>query len=341
MVGEFPALDVIYSFLFLIPGFLSFKIVSFFKAHQEPLDSFEKTAWSLLASGIALSGSYLIVGASKDKFPANINPVLFARLFTYSLILSFVVGIFTTIIYKKYIEYNPHTPRGNAWQYLAIQTPSEKVRVSIITQENIELAGSVTFFGTLGKNDILINDPVVVKRGQDINGENMPGEEGEIKVKDSGEKIRMIKKGRAAYVPEEEIARLYLLSPLSHSGEGVTFLGVLKRKKSLRQYLLYKFGRESDEQNGKDDHDSSNKQLDTQSNSSMINIFWNNFSVDTRDTDMQIGMGIMFILLSVISGVILFTAPFFPTLGPFVSWSFASALVSGIFTIIFIHIYSN
>ncbi|WP_247730675.1 hypothetical protein [Halovivax limisalsi] len=57
---EFPdlAVNLIYSVLCLVPGFLSLQVVRALTDRERELSEFEKTTWSLLGSGLSLSLLY-------------------------------------------------------------------------------------------------------------------------------------------------------------------------------------------------------------------------------------------------------------------------------------------
>lgn len=231
---EVPTLDIVYTFLFLLPGFLTFKIIAFFKAHPRSYDTFEKTAWSLLMSGISLSISYILVFGT-DIPTTTVNPLQLIDLFGWSLTAAFLLGISGTVLYKKWIEPDPHTPRSNAWESLDVNA-EPPIRISVLTNEGTEIGGKAMYIGSVTNNDLLLYKPRIIRRG-DKRVVESDENDGTTTVKEVDRIIRTERRGEAVYIPESNIARAFVHTDIRRAGTRHTLIGVLKGKSSLLSYL--------------------------------------------------------------------------------------------------------
>lgn len=74
----FPELatNLIYSVLCLVPGFITLQAAQFSSSYHFDLDQFDKTTWSLVASGLSLSILYLLYVVWANLFTGRLTLIV-------------------------------------------------------------------------------------------------------------------------------------------------------------------------------------------------------------------------------------------------------------------------
>ena len=98
----FPELatNVIYSVLCLVPGFITLQVAQFSSRYRFDLDQFDKTTWSLVASGLSLSILYFLyvvwANLSTGKFtlivPIDLQWTELVAVYPILVLLAAVIG---------------------------------------------------------------------------------------------------------------------------------------------------------------------------------------------------------------------------------------------------------
>lgn len=110
----FPELatNVIYSVLCLVPGFITLKTAQFSSSYRFDLDQFDKTTWSLVASGLSLSVLYFLyvawVNLSTGRFSLFVSIDLqWTELVAVYPILVFIAAVIGYITGRMVDRFRP------------------------------------------------------------------------------------------------------------------------------------------------------------------------------------------------------------------------------------------
>ena len=155
--------DVVYGLLFLAPGYLSFKLAAVQRDHPRTYDAVEKTAWSLLASGVSLSFAGLLVPVPLADTPIPWDVLASAFLLTSGIAV--VVGLVTGFSVRRWYDPSKYRLRHNAWEH-ADSSSVTPITVNVKTSSRGEIVGNVRYMGTVSKNDLLLKFPHAIERDE-------------------------------------------------------------------------------------------------------------------------------------------------------------------------------
>lgn len=194
MVLGVDTLDIIFTFLFLVPGFLTFIIAKYLGKITSGFDKFDKTIYTLIASGSAISifvgGHIMIYGQAP---PTEITEDLLweaaAAYFALIAIASVQGGLIGLGI--DYIIFSDQDIyRDPVWTliFADIEEPAE---VRVVTQNGHELHGYVDLYDFPHQSkDIFLRFPQLILR-----------EDGSI--------VKKVSIGNSLYIGENSISHIY------------------------------------------------------------------------------------------------------------------------------------
>lgn|GEM_PF-2767025 len=204
MVGYF---DLVYGLLFLVPGYLTYWAVVQQQNLPRAHDASEKTVWSLLGSGVALSavGLFVSVPLVEEPVPWQTLATTFLLTATVALAIGLTVGFLLNrfgirldgFLSERFGYSFPL--RHNAWEHIDFWGAAKSKRgergvlLSVKTTRGEEFLGRTNYLGTIADNDLLLSDPHWIDRDDDW-----------------GEHTRIELAGDHLYVPENEIAHLQI-----------------------------------------------------------------------------------------------------------------------------------
>lgn len=197
-----PLIDLVYAFFILVPGFVTYRIGRYIGKVTVEVDRFNKTAYTLVSSGIALS---LLVLIYAIVFSQPLESVVTAEYtlgelgFAYLILLGiasvngYIAGWFIVNILKDGIQ----TRREKTWEIL-LDSAERPIEARVVTTEGREIHGYVNVYDTQGHGkDMLLEYPQKIIRD----------ENGEIR-----EKISI---GDYTYVIEGDISHIYIESEVN------------------------------------------------------------------------------------------------------------------------------
>lgn len=201
MLFGIPIVELFFSFLFLIPGFLTYKIGRHYGKITVPTDRFNKTVYSLIASGSSIAiVVILFVLLSGTRF--GDLPMSDLSLFQLSLGYLCVLGVASIqglgigLIFDGYLRSDFEDRRERVWK-LTFDGAEQPIEAHVFTQNGIEIHGYVKIYDSVGHGkDILIEYPVKILRHDDrvVNKTNL---------------------GNYAFVSEQEISHIHFEGELN------------------------------------------------------------------------------------------------------------------------------
>ncbi|MFC7046726.1 hypothetical protein ACFQH6_16110 [Halobacteriaceae archaeon GCM10025711] len=114
------AVNLIYTVLCLVPGFVSLKTASYVTGHGREFDQFDKSAWCLIGSGASLSLLYfayvawvgLATGRLSLVVPVDIKWVELVAVYPVLLVVAAVVGLLSGRLLERYLGPTATTPEA-------------------------------------------------------------------------------------------------------------------------------------------------------------------------------------------------------------------------------------
>jgi hypothetical protein len=100
------AANLIYTVLCLVPGFVSLQTATFAAGVDPELSEFEKSTWSLVGSGVALSASYFLyalwMGVATGEFrlirPIDLGWIELVAAYPVLLVVAVLVGVGSAVV---------------------------------------------------------------------------------------------------------------------------------------------------------------------------------------------------------------------------------------------------
>ncbi|WP_222919099.1 DUF6338 family protein [Natrinema sp. SYSU A 869] len=238
---QFPALDLLYAFFFLLPGFLSLKTALYSsQSLSGTTDEFEKTAWSLLASGTVLSVLFVLFFVSMfgrlrlaSLGITETGPVFSTSwgLLASGYLIALLLGVALGYAFGKGCDKLVESPgrgtktRDNAWEYFlrnSIQEenrehhPEPRVQLRVKLHNGTEIAGYRSYAGDT-HGDLLIGAPHLITE------DSVRAFEGEHARWSELDKTKL---GKYVYLPQESIDYVISESAIEEPG-----------RKSIRQLI--------------------------------------------------------------------------------------------------------
>lgn len=209
--------DFVYAFLFLVPGYVSYKIALQYCANENEHSEFEKIAWSLLGSGISISIFVVLfallapaVGATPTSDLSNVGVGTLAGSYLVILVIAAAVGRVGAYGYDNVLQGGINVIKGNSWSRFSelvhkrSLTKNGAVSVQVVTKDGTVFEGFSKIRGTT-QRDMLLMVPVY----------------------DGGEDEATFSHFRYVYLPEDEIRRVETdedvlsLGPASQPADGM------------------------------------------------------------------------------------------------------------------------
>jgi hypothetical protein len=190
--------DFVYAFLFLVPGYVSYKVALQYCANENEHSEFEKIAWSLLGSGISISVLVVLfalfapaVGASSTSDLSSVGAGTLAGSYLAILVIAAVVGRVGAYGYDNVLQGGINVVKGNSWSRFSEMvhqrslTKNGAVSVQVVTKDGAVFEGFSKIRGTT-QRDMLLMVPVY----------------------DEGADGAAFSHFRYVYLPEDEIRRV-------------------------------------------------------------------------------------------------------------------------------------
>ncbi|WP_135829415.1 MULTISPECIES: DUF6338 family protein [Halobacteriales] len=164
MVFSLPVLDLLFAFLFLVPGFLTYRLARHFGKITVQTDSFNKTAYALIASGAAISITWIVATLLFDTpFSALIQVELsvfqLAWFYLGVLGVSGFQGVVVGLAVDRGLRRNHRDMRERVWT-LAFNGADQPIEARVVTVGGDEIHGFVQSWDSVGHGkDILLKYP--------------------------------------------------------------------------------------------------------------------------------------------------------------------------------------
>lgn len=177
MVFNPPVVDLLFAFLFLVPGFISYRLARHFGKITVQSDSFNKTAYSLVFSGIAISITWVLASTISDvAFTAIINdalsPLQWAVVYLGVIGVSAGQGIVLGLVVDRGLRRNHQDSRRRVWT-MAFNGAEQPIEARIVTKNGDRLHGFVQSWDSVGHGrDVLLRYPRKLKEDLEEVGEN-------------------------------------------------------------------------------------------------------------------------------------------------------------------------
>jgi hypothetical protein len=194
-----PLIDLVYAFFILVPGFVTYRIGRYVGKVTVEVDRFNKTAYTLVSSGIALS---LLILTYAIAFRQPLESVVTAEYTLGELGLAYLIllgiasvnGCAAGWFIDNRLKDGLQTRREKTWEIM-LDSAERPIEARVVTTEGREIHGYVNVYDTQdhGK-DVLLEYPQKIIRD----------ENGEIR-----EKISI---GDYAYVNEGDMSHIYIES---------------------------------------------------------------------------------------------------------------------------------
>lgn len=193
---DFSVGDIVFLFLFLVPGFLSLRTFIHVAKITETYDNIEKLAYILVGSGVSIA----IIVLTYSLFSSVVVTVEVIQNFSLSqmsvgyiihIILTPVLGYIGGRGYNSLIEPSERRSRSEAWDITFNDSP-EETEVWVKTIDGREIRGLVDWYGTsTGSRDLLLKYPEWVLR------------------EENGEISELINMGEQVFIHEQDISQIY------------------------------------------------------------------------------------------------------------------------------------
>ena len=193
------SLELVLSFLTLLPGFLTFKVFLHVSKSSRTYDKFETTTWSLLGSGASIAVVGLVIVwlsryANLLDVPTGAEitwefvAALYPGLLVVAVALGYVVGAGYNGILERRGESRIH---GSPWDVLTKES-TKPTKVRVVTTQGVEIEGYLAFTETSESRDLILGWPQRVNRS------------------DEGEIRWAVPIGNYVYLPEATVSHVYL-----------------------------------------------------------------------------------------------------------------------------------
>jgi len=164
MVFNLPVLDLLFAFLFLVPGFLTYRLARHFGKITIQTDSFNKTAYALISSGAAISITWIIASLLFDiSLPTLVQVELsvfqLAWFYLGVIGVSVIQGIVVGLVVDQVLRRDHRDRRERVWT-LAFNGAEQPIEARVVTTGGDEIHGYVKSWDSVGHGkDILLQYP--------------------------------------------------------------------------------------------------------------------------------------------------------------------------------------
>jgi hypothetical protein len=200
------SLELVLSFLTLLPGFLTFKVFLYVSKSSRTYDKFETTTWSLLGSGASIGVVGLVaVGLSRftnfldvptgAEITWDFVAALYPGLLVVAVVLGYVVGAGYNVVLERRGESRIH---GSPWTVISKESVKPST-VRVVTTQGVEIEGYLAFTEPSESRDVVLRWPQRVGRGDD------------------GEIVSEVPIGNYVYLPEATVSHVYLEGDLNRN----------------------------------------------------------------------------------------------------------------------------
>jgi len=164
MVFNLPVLDLLFAFLFLVPGFLTYRIARHFGKITVQTDSFNKTAYALISSGAAISITWIIASL---LFDISLSALVQVELSVFQLAwfylgvlgVSGIQGTVVGLVVDQVLRRDHRDRRERVWT-LAFNGAEQPIEARVVTAGGEEIHGYVQSWDSVGHGkDILLQYP--------------------------------------------------------------------------------------------------------------------------------------------------------------------------------------
>jgi len=164
MVFSFSALDLLLGFLFLVPGFLTYRLGRYYGKITVQSDSFNKTAYALIASGAAISITLISATLLFDipfsrLVQAEMSVFQMAWFYLGVIGVSCLQGVVVGIAVDRGLRRDHRDKRERVWT-LAFNGSDQPIEARVVTADGDEIHGYVQSWDSVGHGkDILLRYP--------------------------------------------------------------------------------------------------------------------------------------------------------------------------------------
>ncbi|ELZ76293.1 hypothetical protein C454_18389 [Haloferax gibbonsii ATCC 33959] len=164
MVFKLPVLDLLFAFLFLVPGFLTYRLARHVGKITVQTDSFNKTAYALIASGVAISITWitatLLFGIPFSALVQVELSVFQSAWFYLGVVgVSCVQGVVAGLVVDRGLRRDHRDRRKRVWA-LAFNGSDQPIEARVVTAGGDEIHGYVQSWDSVGHGkDILLRYP--------------------------------------------------------------------------------------------------------------------------------------------------------------------------------------
>ncbi|WP_424015053.1 DUF6338 family protein [Halorubrum xinjiangense] len=167
-----PLIDLVYAFFVLVPGFVTYRVGRYVGKVTVNVDRFDKTAYTLVSSGIALSLLVLTYALVFDQplesvvtteYSLGELGLAYLVLLTVAAVNGYVSGWFIDNKLKQGLQ----TRREKTWEIM-MDGAERPIEARVVTTEGREIHGYINVYDTQdhGK-DVLLEYPQTIIRDAD------------------------------------------------------------------------------------------------------------------------------------------------------------------------------
>ncbi|MCU4926644.1 DUF6338 family protein [Halobacteria archaeon AArc-dxtr1] len=193
-----PTFSLIYSLLFLVPGFFTYKYSRHVGRITKEVDNFDKAIYTVLGSGLALSVSIVLVTIvnsihNNELWIPNteIELLSLAAIYIITIPISIIDGYALGHIIRWRVHEGDDIRNESVWRLIAYNS-EEPTRVTVFTTDNSEIWGEIytVDLEPHGK-DLFLKYPLRIVRN------------------DGGQVVEKIELGDYTYISEESISQIH------------------------------------------------------------------------------------------------------------------------------------
>ena len=169
-----PLVDLVYAFFILVPGFVTYRIGRYIGKVTVEVDRFNKTAYTLVSSGISLSLLILFYAILFDQSLESVVTTDYSLgelglAYLFLLSIASVNGAIAGWFIDNQLKSGLQTRREKTWEIL-FDNAEQPIEVRVVTTEGREICGYVKTYDTTGHGkDLLLEYPKKIVRNK--NGE--------------------------------------------------------------------------------------------------------------------------------------------------------------------------
>lgn len=193
---DIPVIDIAYAFFILVPGFVTYRVGKYRGKVTANVDSFNKTSYTLIASGVSLSiliiGYSALTGTSPTSVvTADYGIGQLGVAYVLLLGISTVNGYLSGYAIDKWVHAGVKTRRERVWD-LAMDNSEQPIECQVITAAGEEIHGYIYLYDANdhGK-DVLLQYPEKI-------------------IREDGEIVERKSIGEYVYVNEDKTSHIYM-----------------------------------------------------------------------------------------------------------------------------------